>query len=136
MSFLDNTGLQYFWSKIRGIIGSGTLNTTNKTISPAINELNSGLTTVTQTTLNAEKVKGVCYRVGRICMLTINNGADGVSAANTILATLPQGFRPIYQAEFVDTYGKIRMRITDDGNIANVEQANTFIRGTCVFIAQ
>ena len=69
-------------------------------------------------------------------MLTINNGADGVSAANTILATLPQGFRPIYQTEFVDTYGKIRMRVTDDGAIANVEQSNTFIRGTCMFIAQ
>ena len=44
MSFLDNTGLQYFWGKIRGIIGSGTLNTTNKTIIPATNELNNGLT--------------------------------------------------------------------------------------------
>ena len=48
MSFLDNTGLQYFWSKIRGIIGSGTLNTTNKTIIPAINELNSSLTDLIQ----------------------------------------------------------------------------------------
>lgn len=46
MSFLDNSGLQYLWSKIRGIIGSGTLNTTNKTIIPAINELNNGLASI------------------------------------------------------------------------------------------
>ena len=43
MSFLDKTGLQHLWGKIRGIIGTGSLNTTNKTIIPAINELNNGL---------------------------------------------------------------------------------------------
>lgn len=46
MSYLDKTGLQHLWGKIRGIIGTGSLNTTNKTIIPAINELNNGLSTV------------------------------------------------------------------------------------------
>ncbi len=44
MSFLDKTGLQHLWGKIKAKIGTGTLNTTNKTIIPAINELNNGLT--------------------------------------------------------------------------------------------
>jgi hypothetical protein len=69
-------------------------------------------------------------------MLSILNGVDTPTPADTTLATLPQGYRPIGQAEFVDSYGKIRMRITDTGRIVNVERATSFIRGTCVFITQ
>lgn len=69
-------------------------------------------------------------------MLSILSGESTVTPADTTLATLPQGYRPIEQAEFVDSLGKIRMRITNTGRIVNVEQATTYIRGTCVFITQ
>lgn len=69
-------------------------------------------------------------------MLSILSGDITATPADTTLATLPQGYRPIEQAEFVDSYGKIRMRITNTGRIVNVEQATAFIRGTCVFITQ
>jgi hypothetical protein len=123
-------------------VGTDTLDTTAQDLSGAINEheedisqLNSSLT-ITSVSVNTEKIKGTCYRWGKICMLSILNGADTATPADTTLATLPQGYRPIEQAEFVDSYGKIRMRITDTGRIVNVERAAGFIRGTCVFITQ
>lgn len=101
-----------------------------------IETLTNGLTNVTYITISAGRIKGWCYKVGKICMLTITDGTSETTAANTVLFTLPQGYRPVYQVEFVDTYGKIRMRISENGQITNVEQSTTFIRGACVFIAQ
>ena len=105
-------------------------------ISSDVESLNNGLTNVSYIGISTTRITGWCYKVGKICMLTIVNGTAGTTDANTILFTLPQGYRPVAQTEFVDSYGKIRMRITDSGQISNVEQSTTFIRGTCVFIAQ
>lgn len=120
-------------------VGESLTPGTNITATSAGSELTSlkaGLTNVTYITISVGRIKGWCYKVGKICMLTITDGTSETTASNTVLYTLPQGYRPVYQVEFVDTYGKIRMRISENGQITNVEQSTTFIRGTCVFIAQ
>ena len=137
-SYLVYDGVLY---KVRSAIAAGeTLvpgtNITATTAGAELTSLNNGLTNVTYITISAGRIKGWCYKVGKICMLTITDGTSETTTANTVLFTLPQGYRPIYQVEFVDTYGKIRMRISENGQITNVEQSTTFIRGTCVFIAQ
>ncbi|HAB93357.1 MAG TPA: hypothetical protein DCF49_01105 [Lachnospiraceae bacterium] len=137
-SFLVYNGTLY---KVTRAIAAGEAlvvgtNISATTAGAELKSLNNGLTNVIYITISAGRIKGWCYKVGKICMLTITDGTSETTTANTVLFTLPQGYRPVYQVEFVDTYGKIRMRISENGQITNVEQSTTFIRGTCVFIAQ
>ena len=135
-SYLVYNGILY---RVTAAISAGHTLTPGTNISATnagaeLTSLNNGLTSVTTTQLSTTKIVCTCYKWERICMLSILSGDDGTTAANTVLATLPKGYRPLSQVEFVDSYGKIRIRITDNGQITNIEQSTTFIRGTCVFI--
>ena len=90
MSYLDKTGLQYLWGKIRGIIGRGSLNTTNKTIIPAINELNNGkANTSTLAAVESSSTASKTYSVGNY--LVYNGILYRVIAAISAGQTLTPG---------------------------------------------
>ena len=86
------------------------LQTNNKTILGAINELNSKIAYS-----DSDFSAGTIRRFGRVCGVLINNGeftSDGHADF-----TIPQKFRPAISTDFVDTYSKIRFSINTDGTI-------------------
>lgn len=69
--------------------------------------------------------------------LTIFDGRGTSFTADQVIATIPPEYAPIYQAEFVGTYGKNRIRVTDSGNIVAVEAtSSTYIRGSVTYISK
>lgn len=86
------------------------LQTNDKTILGAINELNSKIAYS-----DSDFSAGTIRRFGRVCGVLINNGeftSDGHADF-----TIPQKFRPAISTDFVDTYSKIRFSINTDGTI-------------------
>lgn len=102
-----------FWKWVAKKLNEATiseLQTSNKTIVGALNQLNSE-----NTYLSSDFSAGRIRKFGRVCCALINNGnftSDGHASF-----TIPENFCPAINTDFVDTYSKIRFSIEDDGTI-------------------
>lgn len=73
-------------------------------------------------------------RFGRVVYLKIGGGAYTASA-DTAFATVPTGFRPALDADFLDSYNKKRIQVKTDGSIVCTEALSaTIIRGTVCYL--
>ena len=136
-NLVKSGGVYTYTSKI----GSGTLTTTAQTIIPAINELDAAIDTIKNgltysvASINTTYAIGAAHKWGRVVFASIYNGEGGNISANTVLATLPVGFRPLANAEFINTYTKTRMRINENGELVAVEAiSSSYVRGSVVYL--
>lgn len=109
------------------------LQTNNKTILGALNELNSN-TQITYQSL--EFSAGIIRRFGRICGVLINNG-DFTSDGHANF-TIPKKFRPAISTDYVDAYSKVRFSINTDGTIdqRNTPYSTGPVRGYFTYISE
>lgn len=73
-------------------------------------------------------------KYGNVVYGTIVDGVSGSRVANTHLGTLPEGYRPKIPYDFVDSYGKKRCLIAEDGKVTLSEISSTYIRGSFCFV--
>lgn len=74
-------------------------------------------------------------KAGRVVTVQIRDGSAQTVAANTSLLQLDSKYAPLYSTEFVDSYGKKRMVISDTGVIKNIEALTTYCRGSVTYIS-
>ena len=74
-------------------------------------------------------------RFGRVVYLKIGAGSYTANA-DTAFATVPAGYRPALDADFLDSYSKKRIQVKEDGSIVCTEAlSSTIIRGTVCYLA-
>ena len=77
-----------------------------------------------------------CYKMGRVVYLIFDKNSVTADADETI-ATIPEGFRPIYSITVLDSLNKIRLSIASTGNIKAAEPiSNKNIRGGVTYICE
>lgn len=74
-------------------------------------------------------------KVGRMVSIRFGNGSYTASADATLF-TISAKFCPIMTIDFLETYGKKRIFIAEDGKVTcNEALSNTPIRGTITYIS-
>ena len=73
-------------------------------------------------------------KYGNVVYGTIVDGSSGSRGAGTHIGTLPTGYLPKVQCDFIDTYGKKRCLVKTDGTVTVEETTSTHIRGSFCFI--
>ena len=115
-------------------VTDAVLDEDGNTLTDTLNEIKSGLT-YSVASINTTYAVGSAHKWGRVVFVSIYNGDNGNISANTVLTTLPVGYRPLVNAEFINTYTKTRMRINENGELIAVEAINnSFVRGSVVYL--
>ena len=74
------------------------------------------------------------FRSGSVCFFKIANGSF-TAAQNETFAILPEGFRPVSEVDYLDSYNKIRIHISSTGDMwSNSTLSNTILRGSISYI--
>lgn len=77
-----------------------------------------------------------CYKTGRVVYLIIDKNAVTANVGETI-ATVPEGFRPIFGVSFRESLNDYRINVAINGNIDAAEAiSNKNIRGGITYICE
>lgn len=77
-----------------------------------------------------------CYKTGRVVYLIIDKNNVTANADDTI-ATIPEGFRPIYPISFRESLHNYRPSVSSDNGITALESIpNEHIRGGITYICE
>ena len=87
------------------------------------------------TTGEGTSIRVNLYRSERVVYVAFTSG-NYTAAADATLLTIPSGYRPISQADFVDSYsGTNRINIATDGTVSCKTALNNYpVRGTISYI--
>lgn len=131
MGKIMKDGIQY---GVGGMTDASDVKYGSTDVETALDDLNNGLT-YSVASINSTYAMGAAHKWGRVVFVSIYNGDTGNISANTVLATLPVGYRPLSNAEFINTYTKTRMRINENGELVAVEAiSNSYVRGSVVYL--
>ena len=106
-------------------------------MSDGVTSVEDALSTLTTTTVTTGAGAGILIylaKIGHVCTIRLADGTY-TAAANNTLVTLPEGFRPLYDVDVLDTFGRKRIFCNPQGVIVcNEALNNTSLRGSFTYI--